>query len=51
MCSVDLHDRGLEHTLVHRYGLLGVLAGHPCNALKTRLRSLTLERAKVETAA
>ena len=30
---------------------LGVLAGHPCNSLKTRLRSLTLERAKVETAA
>lgn len=30
---------------------LGVLAAHPCNVLKTRLRSLTLERAKVETVA
>jgi peptidoglycan/LPS O-acetylase OafA/YrhL len=30
---------------------LGVFAGHPCNVLKTRLRSLTFERAKVKTAA
>jgi peptidoglycan/LPS O-acetylase OafA/YrhL len=30
---------------------LGIFAGHPCNVLKTKLRSLTLDRAKVETAA